>query len=54
MCVCIKYTHVYIHFHILFYYGFLQDIEYSSLCYECVIFFIKAYLGGFIKVIDIS
>ena len=25
--------HVYTFFHILFYYGLLQDIEYSSLCY---------------------
>ena len=25
--------HVYILFHILFYYGLLQDFEYSSLCY---------------------
>ena len=26
-------THTYILFHILFHYGLLQDIEYSSLCY---------------------
>ena len=27
------YLHIYILFHILFHYGLLQDIEYSSLCY---------------------
>ena len=26
-------TYIYILFHILFYYGLLQDIEYGSLCY---------------------
>ena len=26
-------VHIYILFHILFYYGLSQDIEYSSLCY---------------------
>ena len=26
-------TYLYILFHVLFYYGLLQNIEYSSLCY---------------------
>ena len=38
MCVCIyifryTHTHIYFLFQILFHYGLLQDIEYTSLCY---------------------
>ena len=29
----VTYIHIYIIFHILFHYGFSQDIEYSTLCY---------------------
>ena len=34
------YIYIYIPFHILFHYGLLQDIEYSSLCYSRTLLFI--------------
>ena len=32
-CIAKGFSYIYVLFHILFHYGLLQDIEYSSLCY---------------------